>query len=525
MNHKKIILWGTISFLICLLLGYVFFLKEKINIIKNMHQHSSDLPLMQHKDMPIQSQQKSPEISEILSFILHAAYQSHVMLEIIEPTTSPSGASVPVHVVFQGNFLQFMQWVELLSAYTVPIFFSDVTMHADAHALLRVDAHLQIFLMTPKEHQPYFLPKFTDPFVSHAPLRWDENHQKISLDLEEAPLTDALQLVSSAMHHNVLLGSGITGTVTLHLNHADPKAVFDVLLMSHDLVCSTGDVWFVEPRSTQELPLITKILPIHYAKASEIAKMIQDDREHALLSKRGQMHADDRTHVIYVEDIPDRIATIASFIATMDKPVHQVLIEARLASVDAHSERDLGIHFGGPDKEIALGTLLHPALVDVKLSALENTGHAEIISSPSLFTADQQEATIESGEEIPYQEVSKSGATSVAFKKAVLSLKVTPHVMPNHRVMLELQVNQDRPSNRIVLGVPAIDTRQMNTTVWVKDGETIVLGGIYENDIEQHHQAVPGLIQVPLLGFLFGQQNKTMNKRELLIFVTPKILS
>jgi type IV pilus assembly protein PilQ len=160
----------------------------------------------------------------------------------------------------------------------------------------------------------------------------------------------------------------------------------------------------------------------------------------------------------------------------------------------------------------------------VQLSALENEGHGELISSPSLFTANQQTASIESGEEIPYQEVSKSGATSVAFKKAVLSLKVTPQVMPDHQVMLELQVNQDKPSNRMVLGVPAISTRQMSTHILIKNGQTIVLGGIYESDKEAGQRRIPFLGKIPLVGLLFRHQNSVLRKRELLIFVTPKII-
>ena len=161
----------------------------------------------------------------------------------------------------------------------------------------------------------------------------------------------------------------------------------------------------------------------------------------------------------------------------------------------------------------------------MELSALENEGHGELISSPSLFTANQQTAFIESGEEIPYQEISRSGATGVAFKKAVLSLRVTPQVMPGNQVLLQLQINQDKPSNRVVLGVPAIATRQISTHILIKSGQTIVLGGIYEENKENQQQGIPFLCKIPLVGWLFKQQNVTHSKRELLIFVTPKVMS
>jgi type IV pilus assembly protein PilQ len=156
---------------------------------------------------------------------------------------------------------------------------------------------------------------------------------------------------------------------------------------------------------------------------------------------------------------------------------------------------------------------------------MENAGRGQLISDPSLYTANQQTASIESGEEIPYQEVSVSGGTATAFKKAVLSLKVTPQIMPGGKVLLQLQINQDRPSSLIVQGVPAITTRQLATNILVNNGQTLVLGGIYEQNNEHTVERVPFLSKIPLLGLLFQQQDVKINKRELLIFVTPKIIS
>jgi type IV pilus assembly protein PilQ len=225
-------------------------------------------------------------------------------------------------------------------------------------------------------------------------------------------------------------------------------------------------------------------------------------------------------------------------------PVQQILIEARLASVDDDYERELGVHFdlnqGGAEANVGLQTklpkeqaksyslaiakLADGSLLDVKLTALENAGHAELISSPSLFTANQQTASIEAGEEIPYQQMSDSGGTAVVFKKAVVGLSVTPQILPGNKVLLQLKINQDRPSNKMVLGMPTISTHQMTTSVLVKNGQTIVLGGIYEANKEKGEQGVPLINRVPLLAWLFKQQNIKENKRELLIFVTPKIM-
>jgi type IV pilus assembly protein PilQ len=158
------------------------------------------------------------------------------------------------------------------------------------------------------------------------------------------------------------------------------------------------------------------------------------------------------------------------------------------------------------------------------LAALETSGHGHLISKPSLFTANLQEAEIAAGEEIPYQEVSRGGGTGVAFKRAVLSLQVTPQILPNNKVLLKLQINQDRPSSRMIMGVPAISTRQMMTQILVASGKTAVLGGIYEQDAEQLEQRVPILGKIPLFGLLFQEHGEKVVKRELLIFVTPEIV-
>jgi type IV pilus assembly protein PilQ len=381
----------------------------------------------------------------------------------------------------------------------------------------------------------------------------------ISLDLQEVNLPDALRIFAKFLQLNLVISPLVSGNVSLHLHEAVAADAFEMLLASQGLAKRpVGSLWLVAPvaeiakHQLDELrlremaadmePLATHVWQIHYAKAEDILHIIQNNHD-SLLSKRGQAHVDIRTNTLCIHDVAARIAEIQQLMQRWDVPVQQVLIEARLASVDSDFERQLGINFtaheavaaghhGGP--EIALGSkqfslviakLADGSILDVALSALEKDGHGELISSPSLFTANQQTASIESGEEIPYQEVSQSGATSVAFKKAVLSLKVTPQIMPGNKVMLQLQVNQDRPNNRIVLGVPAISTRQITTNILVKNRQTIVLGGIYEQNKEHGEQRIPFLGKIPLVGFLFQQHNASESKRELLIFVTPKIIS
>lgn len=382
----------------------------------------------------------------------------------------------------------------------------------------------------------------------------------ISLDFQQVNLPDAVRILSKFMHRNVIVSPHVVGSVSLQLQDALPNDVFHLILTSQGLTTlRMGNILYVAPQAEvvsrkeedakiqdsidDSTNLSTQIWQIRYAKADDIGHLLQDGSA-SLLSKRGHVRVDVRTNKICIQDIAKNFPAIAALIQKLDVPVQQVLIEARLASVDNDFERELGVSFTsqmphaherlrdvvapmqqGTRFSLAVATLADGSLLDVLLAAMENDGRGELISSPSLFTANQQTASIESGEEIPYQEVSPSGGTGVTFKKAVLSLKVTPQVLPGNKVLLQLQVNQDRPSSRIVLGVPAISTRQMTTSILVKNGQTLVLGGIYELNKEHSEQRIPFLGKIPLVGLLFQQQNAKENKRELLIFVTPKIIS
>lgn len=384
-------------------------------------------------------------------------------------------------------------------------------------------------------------------------------NDRIAIDLKGIPIQDALHLLANELHQDILISPTIHGMTSLHLHDMTPRQAFDFVITSHGLIrYEQHHVWFIVPQAEfmqykqnelklQEMvlqtePLVSRIWQIRYANAEDVAHVIQDEG-HSLLSKRGYLHVDVRTNQLCVQDIQKNIMVIYRLIKQIDIPVKQVVIEARLASVDNDFERQLGIHFsvqttsgqnGGPMNfsetsashySIAVATLADGSLLDMQLAALENSGHGELISSPSLFTANRETASIESGEEIPYQEISSSGATGVAFKKAVLSLKVSPHVLPNNHVLLQLQINQDRPSNRIVQGVPAITTRQITTNVLAKNGQTIVLGGIYESNNGDTSESVPFLNKIPIVGLLFQSHDRVENKRELLIFVTPKIIN
>lgn len=227
-------------------------------------------------------------------------------------------------------------------------------------------------------------------------------------------------------------------------------------------------------------------------------------------------------------------------------PTQQILIKAHVVNIDHDYTRELGLSFSTsagtfssaqgfnmnlPNPETNSGDLVIPIaalgqgiVLDATLSALEKTGHAQLISDPQIVTLDGQPASIEAGQEVPYQQTTEGGGTSVAFKKAVLRLQVTPEMKGQQNILLHLLINQDQVSSLTVNGVPAINTQQLKTQALVKNHNTLVLGGIFEEDKSDQHQGIPFLSKIPFLGALFRYQKQSNNRKQLLIFVTPIIM-
>jgi type IV pilus assembly protein PilQ len=339
-------------------------------------------------------------------------------------------------------------------------------------------------------------------------------------------------------------------------------------------------------KEVQELsPTHTEFMQVNYAKVSDLAKLIKSTgAKDSMLSQRGSLSIDERTNTLLVQDTSDKLADIRRLVQILDVPVKQVLIEARIVIVSDTFERDLGARFGvsaassltgGNNSLLAISgnnlatnqiaggsippkaTSILPAttlnnryqvntpaantngslgvsllagsyLVDLELSAAQNEGKSEVISSPRVITANQKTATIMQGVEIPFQESASSGATTTQFKDAVLKLKVTPLITPDNRVILDLDVSDDSVGQQVTSAtggsVPSIDTRQIITQVLVNDGQTVVLGGILDTTRSKSANKVPFLSDIPILGYFFRSTIDINNKTELLIFITPKIL-
>ncbi len=333
-------------------------------------------------------------------------------------------------------------------------------------------------------------------------------------------------------------------------------------------------------------PLITSMISVNYASAEDLKSLIEEssetslDNENGLLSPRGSVSIDARTNTLLVTDTADRVEAIQDLVAELDRAVRQVQIESRIVIASSDFSHELGVRFGvtalhtGSNILAVTGTsqganTLNPAvnprddglvdlpilpnrynvnlpttqggggsiglsflsgnwLVDLELSALEAEGEGEVISTPRVVTANQTEAFIQQGVEIPYEEATSSGATSVQFKEAVLELRVTPLITPDNRVQLDLNVKQDTVGEIFETArggsVPSIDTRELATSVLVNNGETVVLGGIFQDESTRSEDRVPYLSSIPGVGALFRRKANSTQKRELLIFVSPTIV-
>jgi type IV pilus assembly protein PilQ len=433
--------------------------------------------------------------------------------------------------------------------------------------------------------------------------------ERLTLNFQDIETRAVLQLLAETSGQNIVVSDTVQGNVTLRLQNVPWDQALDIVMRTKGLdKRQEGNVIYVAPaeelaarekqllesqKSMTELaPVRTEYLQVNYAKASDLAALIRSQgKGSSLLSDRGSLSIDDRTNTLLLQDTADRLADIRRLVQTLDIPVKQVLIEARIVIVNDDFSRELGVRFGGafvgnygssdglmfvgsqgldtdpgnagpiinptspggaglsgtqvttstvndrymvnlpianPAGRLAMTLLDSDYVVDLEITAAQSEGRGEVVSAPRVITANGKEAVIEQGTEIPYQESASSGATTTQFKKAVLSLKVTPQITPDDRVILDLTVSKDSVGQNVASAtggsVPSIDTRTITTQVLVNDGQTVVLGGILETERRDTVNKVPFLGDVPGLGYLFRSKSKTDNKDELLIFVTPKIL-
>lgn len=407
-------------------------------------------------------------------------------------------------------------------------------------------------------------PMTVDDLQKRNAERFAYTGEKLSLNFQDIDVRSVLQLIADFTNLNLVASDTVQGGITLRLQNVPWDQALDLVLKTKGLdKRKIGNVLLVAPadeiaaRERQELesqkqiaelaPLRRELLQVNYAKAADIAKLFQSvTSAEAKVDERGSITVDERTNNIIAYQTQDRLDELRRIVAQLDIPVRQVMIEARIVEANVDYDKSLGVRWGGSVQNkgnwntsgvsnganasstigtpgststnspfVDMGTTANTSglgiafitdnvLLDLELTAMEKTGNGEIVSQPKVVTSDKETAKILKGTEIPYQEASSSGATSVSFKEASLSLEVTPQITPDNRIIMEVKVTKDEPDylNK-VQDVPPIKKNEVNAKVLVNDGETIVIGGVFSNTQSKVVDKVPFLGDVPYLGRLF----------------------
>ena len=436
----------------------------------------------------------------------------------------------------------------------------------------------------------------------------------LSLNFQDIEVWAILQILADFTGMNIVVSDSVKGNLTLRLQNVPWDQALDIIMRTKGLAMrQNGNVMFIAPteeiaarekldlesrKVVEELiPLRTEMIQVNYAKATDLAALLNRDSSkdkeggqgQRILSPRGTAEAFEQTNTLIIKDVPDKLAEIRDLISQLDKASRQVMIDSRIVIASDDFARDIGVRFGvsgvsqsgdrvnhltgglqgtdtmvgstvknlrdtgqpfptaipelgdrlgvqfpagaglgGTPARVALAILGADYLVDLELSALQKEGKGEVLSNPRVVTADLKKATIEQGRQIPYTTVDDNGKTNTEFKDALLKLEVTPQITPDDRVRMDLKVTKDDVGQYVQQAtggsVPSIDKRGLETQVLVNNGETVVLGGVVEQNKTKGQDKVPLLGDIPLLGYLFQSNSNLATKRELLIFVTPQIL-
>ncbi|TPE11903.1 DNA uptake porin HofQ [Pantoea vagans] len=391
----------------------------------------------------------------------------------------------------------------------------------------------------------------------------------LSLAFDHAPVEQILQALADYQQVNLLIAPEVEGTLSLRLDNLPwRQALALVARMAKLTVIEQDNVLLVYPlrwqqaqdaareaerqAQLQQTPLQQRTVTLRYASASDVHASLLSERQ-SLMTPRGSVTVDKRTNALLLRDTAAALKETARWIQGLDRPLEQIELSAHIVTISEEHLQELGVQWGMLAGDAAVTESLHHprlavplavsspgisagmalariggALLDLELSALEQENQIEIIASPRLFTSHQQTASIKQGTEIPYEvSAGNSGATSIEFKEAVLGMEVTPTIAGNGRIRLKIHISQNMPGRSIRTGdsdILSIDKQEIETQVTVSDGQTLALGGIFQQQRNRGENRVPLLGKVPLIGGLFRQQSAQRKKRELVIFITPRLV-
>ncbi|MCU3985592.1 DNA uptake porin HofQ [Enterobacter mori] len=386
---------------------------------------------------------------------------------------------------------------------------------------------------------------------------WAAAPKPVTLVVDDVPVVQVLQALVAQENRNLVVSPDVTGSLSLNLTRVPWRQALQTVVTSAGLVLQEdGGIFYVHTAAWQreqqarrllEAPLVSQSIPFTWADAGDVQKNAE-----RLLSPKGSLSVDRRTNRLWVRDNQSVVDVLKRWAEQMDLPVEQVELSAHIVTINEKSLRELGVKWNlaeateagkvgqvttlGADLSVASATThvgfnigrINGRLLDLELSALEQKQQVDIIASPRLLASHMQPASIKQGSEIPYQVSSgESGATSVAFKEAVLGMEVTPVVLPGGRVRLKLHISENMPGQVLQQAdgeTLAIDKQEIETQVEVKSGETLALGGIFSQKNKTGSDSVPGLGKIPWIGQLFRHDGKDNERRELVVFITPRLV-
>ncbi|WP_340279321.1 DNA uptake porin HofQ [Pantoea agglomerans] len=395
------------------------------------------------------------------------------------------------------------------------------------------------------------------------------DEEPLSLTFDNAPVERILQALADYQQINLMIAPEVEGSLSLRLDNLPWHQALDLVARMAKLTLVEQDnVLLVYPESwqqaqqqareaekqsqLQQVPLQQRAVILRYASASEVYASLLSERQ-SLMTPRGSVTVDKRTNALLLRDSAAALKETERWIRALDLPLEQIELSAHIVTISEEHLQELGVKWGLQAGDAAVNDILHHPrldvplavsspnisvgmalariggqLLDLELSALEQENQIEIIASPRLFTSHQQTASIKQGTEIPYEvSAGNSGATSIEFKEAVLGMEVTPTISGNGRIQLKIHISQNMPGRSIRTGdsdILSIDKQEIETQVTVSDGQTLALGGIFQQQRTRGQNQVPLLGNVPLIGGLFRQQSDQRKKRELVIFITPRLV-
>ncbi|WP_104472443.1 type IV pilus secretin PilQ [Acinetobacter indicus] len=482
------------------------------------------------------------------------------------------GNKIPAHLARRLNVNDFATPVSTIDAQNDGVNGVITIQSAGSYEYMAYQAEnkLTISLKRPVDKNP-FKPRAAQSYTG----------KKISLDFQDIEVRRVLQLLADFTGINMVAADTVQGNITLRLKDVPWDQALDIILKTKNLdKRRNGNVIWIAPvaelikaeeeeakaiaQSVKLAPLQTEYIQLNYAKAADIEKLItqnkgasnssgsgSNDGRESLLSSRGSVSIDARTNTLIVNDTQDFIDKIRNMVDLLDVQVKQVMVEARIVTAQTDFSRELGIRWsanklnnrpvwGGDfqpsfDLGVDLGTgsagtfnfgllKISDYMLNLELTALQADGHGEVLSAPKVLTGDKQKAYILRGDQIPYQTWSAESGTTTSFVDANLKLEVTPSITPDGKVQMELKIEKDTVGQLTQAGY-LINTNELETNVLVNDGETVVLGGIFDDIQQNQNERVPFLGELPVVGNLFRNNVKTNTQTELLIFVTPRIVN